>query len=107
MKPTAADPEAARQEVEAIRASGVFTASSRQAKLLEYRLNKTLQGKTDDFKEYTIAVELLQKPARFDQHSDALVRVEAHRLRLRRKPQRYYETAGQDHDFRVELPPGQ
>jgi len=105
MSRTTADPDSARHEVQAILASGVFTASSRQARLLEYLFDKVLQGKTDDLKEYTIAVELFQKPKTFDQHSDATVRVEAHRLR--KKLQKYYETAGQDHNLRVVLPPGQ
>ncbi len=97
--------ERARQELTAVLGSGVFGPSSRQAKLLEYLFEKVAEDRTGDLKEYTIAVELFQKPADFDQHSDATVRVEAHRLR--KKLQKYYETAGKDHDFRILLPAGQ
>jgi len=97
--------DAAKGEVEAILASGVLNSSSRQAKLLEYLFDKLAHGHAEEVKEYTIAVELFQKTANFDQHSDATVRVEAHRLR--RKLQHYYETAGRDHEWRLLLPAGQ
>lgn len=99
------DAAAARREVDAILSSGIVSSSSRQARLLEYLFSKLERGELADLKEYTIAVDLFQKPADFDQHSDATVRVEAHRLR--KKLEKYYATDGLDHPLRVVLPPGQ
>lgn len=97
--------EDARREIDAILGSGILSPASRQAKLLKYLFEKLVQGRAADLKEYTIAVELFNKPPSFDQHEDATVRVEAHRLR--KKLQKYYETVGQPHEFHVVLPPGQ
>ncbi|MDR3717452.1 MAG: malectin domain-containing carbohydrate-binding protein [Bryobacteraceae bacterium] len=97
--------EQARREIDAVLSSGIIGSSSRQARLLEYLFSKLSHGDLDDLKEYTIAVDLFDKPANFDQHSDATVRVEAHRLR--RKLEKYYATEGRDHALRVLLPPGQ
>jgi hypothetical protein len=105
LKGVAGNLEAARREIDAILASGLFSPASRQAKLLEYLFEKLAQGQAADLKEYTVAVELFNKPASFDQHTDATVRVEAHRLR--KKLQKYYETAGRDHELQVTLPSGQ
>ena len=97
--------EDARREIDAILSSGVIAESSRQAKLLQYLFLKLRDGESAGLKEYTIAVDLFQKPADFDQHSDATVRVEAHRLR--KKLEKYYVTVGQDHPLRIALPAGQ
>jgi hypothetical protein len=105
MPPPPYDAAAARREVDVILNSGIVSSSSRQARLLEYLFSKLERGELADLKEYTIAVDLFQKPADFDQHSDATVRVEAHRLR--KKLEKYYATEGLDHPLRVVLPPGQ
>jgi hypothetical protein len=96
--------EDARLEIEAILDSGVFARSSRQGKLLEYLFQKMLSGEAADLKEYRIAVEVLDKPEEFDPHTDATVRVEAHRLR--KKLEKFYETSGRDHAIHVTLPAG-
>jgi hypothetical protein len=96
--------EEARLELQAILDSGLFSPSARQAKLLEYLFEKFTQGKEADLKEYTIAVELFEKPQDFDQHADATVRVEAHRLR--KKLEKYYQTTGRDSRWRMTLPAG-
>jgi hypothetical protein len=104
MQKLACSVEDARLEVEAVLNSGVFTRSSRQARLLEYLFEKMLTGEAADLKEYTIAVEVFGKPEDFDQHTDATVRVEAHRLR--KKLQKYYDTSGRDRPLQVALPAG-
>jgi hypothetical protein len=104
MQKLACSVEDARSEIEEILNSGVFTRSSRQARLLEYLFEKMLTGEAADLKEYTIAVEVFGKPEDFDQHTDATVRVEAHRLR--KKLQKYYDTSGRDRPLQVALPAG-
>ncbi len=95
----------ARREIRAILQSGIFAPSSRQAMLLEYLFNTMAEGRAADLKEFTVAVELFHKSVDFDSHTDATVRVEAHRLR--KKLEKYYETVGRDSRMRVVLPPGQ
>lgn len=97
--------DVARREVQAIIGSGIFAPSSRQAMLLEYLFNKVVEGRATDLKEFTVAVELFHKPLDFNSHSDATVRVEAHRLR--KKLEKYYETFGRRSELRVVLPAGQ
>jgi hypothetical protein len=102
---TPADLDDARREIQAIIGSGIFAPSSRLAMLLEYLFNMLMAGRVGDLKESTLAVELFHKPVSFDSHSDATVRVEAHRLR--KKLEKYYETYGRDSELRVVLPVGQ
>src|SRR5260370_32346360 len=79
-------------EVRAIRSSHAFAQSRRHAKLLEYLCNKVLLGQQDEIKESTIALEIFGRTWEFDEKKDAIVRVEAHRLRKRLA--KYYETEG-------------
>ena len=72
-----------RAEVEHLLSSGMFQRAPLLARLLTYICEKTLSGQADEVKEYNIAVEALGRPADFDQRRDAIVRVEAHRLRKR------------------------
>jgi len=95
----------ARREVRAILNSGIFAPTSRQALLLEYLFKKVVDGHAAELKEFTVALELFHKTAEFDSHTDATVRVEAHRLR--KKIEKYYETVGRDSKLRVTLPLGQ
>ena len=97
--------EDARREVQAVINSGFFAPSSRQAKLLEYLFDKVADGRAAELKEFTVAMELFHKPVDFDSHSDATVRVEAHRLR--KKLEKYYETVGRHSELRAVLPAGQ
>lgn len=85
--------------------SGIFAPSSRQAMLLAYLFDKVVEGRAAELKEFTVAVELFHKSLDFDSHSDATVRVEAHRLR--KKLEKYYETFGRDSQLRAALPAGQ
>jgi hypothetical protein len=63
-----------------------------------------LEGSTEDVKEYQIGVDVLGRPPSFDPTEDAAARVEAHRLRKRLRE--YYETEGQTHSLRIEVPLG-
>jgi hypothetical protein len=105
MRGTGPSVDVARREVQAIISSGIFAPSSRQAMLLEYLFNKVVEGRATDLKEFSVAVDLFHKPLSFDSHSDATVRVEAHRLR--KKLEKYYETFGRHSELRVVLPAGQ
>ncbi len=105
-KPQQTDPyRAERAELEALLASDIFARAPRLAQILSYVCEKYFQGQIDQIREYNIAVEALGRPANFDQKEDAIVRVEAHRLRKRL--QQYYEQEGAGHRIQIAIPPGQ
>jgi hypothetical protein len=93
-----------RAEVEHLLSSGMFQRAPLLARLLTYVCEKRLSGQADELKEYNIAVEALGRPADFDQRRDAIVRVEAHRLRKRLDA--YYEGEGACRPVRILLPAG-
>jgi hypothetical protein len=93
-----------QEEIRAVTHSGVFTQSSRHTKLLGYLCNKVLLGTEDEIKESTIALEVFDRPPSFDDKKDAIVRVEAHRLRQRLA--KYYATEGAHDRLIIELVPG-
>jgi hypothetical protein len=85
-------------------ASNVFSRSPTIAQMLKYICEQHFGGQGRDVKEYNIAVEALGRPADFDQSRDAIVRVEAHRLRKRL--QDYYGGPGAGHQIQIVVPPG-
>jgi hypothetical protein len=104
MQPTT-DTAPERLELAALLASGIFGRAPNLALVLNYICTKYFDGTAEQIKEYNIAVEALGRPADFDQRSDSIVRVEAHRLRKRLRE--YYEGDGATHAVQIEIPPGQ
>jgi hypothetical protein len=100
------DREKARGELEAVMASQIFDRAPNLGILLRYVCGKYFDGKTDEIKEYNVAVEAFGRPAEFDKRRDSIVRVEAHRLR-KRLQQYYEEEDGATHELRIEIPSGQ
>jgi hypothetical protein len=94
-----------KAELEALFASGIFSRAPGLALLLSYVCTKYFEGRSDQIKEYNIAVEALGRPPDFDQKRDSIVRVEAYRLRKRLAE--YYEGEGASHRIRIALPSGQ
>jgi hypothetical protein len=95
--------EAERREFDAVTAA--LTNSSRLLRLFLYIGEKYFQGQTERLHEYDIATEVFgRSKSTFNPGEDAIVRVEAHRLRKRLKE--YYEGEGRDHPVQVSLPPG-
>src|SRR5579859_4178954 len=92
----------ATSELEAVLASAAFTRSPRLARLLSYLCTKFLAGEADQIKEYSIGVEVLQRPPSFDPASDAGARVEVHRLR--RRLEKYYASEGASRKLRIVIP---
>lgn len=92
-----------RRELEAIAAT--LGNSSRLLRLITYIGEKYFQGETDKLREYNIATEVFGRSrSTFNAGEDAIVRVEAHRLRKRMKE--YYEGEGKDHLIHVSIPAG-
>jgi len=93
-----------RRELEAVLASPAFARSARLEKLLSYLCEKYFAGDAEAIKEYNIGVEALGRRASFDPSSDAIARVEVHRLR--RKLREYYEDEGAAHPIQITIPVG-
>jgi Malectin domain len=95
--------EEERRELEAIAAT--LGNSSRLLRLITYIGEKYFQGKTDKLHEYDIATEVFGRSKdTFNAGEDAIVRVEAHRLRKRLTE--YYAGEGKDHPIHLSIPPG-
>jgi TolB-like protein len=98
-------PEAdVRAEVDRILASKGFTAAGRLSRLLRYVVEKTLAGEADRLKEYAVGIEVFDRNASYDPRLDAIVRVEAGRLRSRLDE--YYNGEGAASPIRISLPRG-
>jgi adenylate cyclase len=94
----------ARAALERILASRCFQQAGRASDFLRFVVEQTLAGNGQRLKGYTIGVEVFGRPADFDAQSDALVRVEAGRLR--RRLVEYYADEGSSDTVRIELPRG-
>ena len=81
-----------RAALERILASRCFQQAGRASHFLRFVVEQTLAGGGQRLKGYTIGVEVFGRPADFDAQSDALVRVEAGRLR--RRLVEYYASEG-------------
>ena len=92
-----------RRELDAVIAS--LSNSSRLARLLTYIGDKYFEEATEKLHEYDLATEVFgRSKSTFNPGEDAIVRVEAHRLRKRLKE--YYEGEGKDHPIQISFPPG-
>jgi hypothetical protein len=94
----------ARSCLDRILASPCFVQSERQQRFLKFIVSETLAGHTDRLKGYTIAIEVFDRDVNFDPGIDAIVRVEA--ARLRAKLREYYDREGRTDPVRFELPKG-
>ena len=96
--------ETERQECEWLLTSGVLGRSGNLARVLKYICEEYFQGKADQTKEYTIAVEALGRRSDFDPHTDPIVRVTIHSLRKRLIE--IYQNEGQTRTVRLVIPLG-
>ncbi len=94
-----------RSEVDAVLRSGIFEKAPRLEKFFLYICRLHFEGRADEIKEYSIALEALGRSSDFDPKKDSIVRVEAHRLRKRLEE--YYRSAGANDEIRIAIPNGQ
>lgn len=81
-----------------------FISSVRLCRFFTHIVNRTLHGDLDSLKEYSIAVEVFDRTSEYDPNIDAIVRVEARRLRAKLKE--YYEGPGRNDRVLIALRPG-
>jgi len=85
-------------------ASGIFSSSQRLSRFLRFVVESTIQGKTDELKEYAIGIEVFEKPSDFDPRIDPVVRVQASKLRS--KLLEYYNSDGRGDKVAISIPKG-
>jgi len=81
-----------------------FISSPRLCRFLTHIVNRTIHGDLDSLKEFSIAVEVFDRTSEYDPNIDAIVRVEARRLRAKLKE--YYEGLGRNDAVLIGLRPG-
>ena len=81
-----------RTEAEAVLCDAVFRRSPVLSKLLRYLVEETANGRGDTLKSYSVAVEVLGRPASFDCATDSSARV--HMVRLRKALENQYALHG-------------
>ncbi|MBL8215057.1 MAG: PD40 domain-containing protein [Bryobacterales bacterium] len=84
--------------------SSVFAPSPRLCRFLRFIVERSAAGRRDELKESLIGVQVFDRTPGYDTKSDAIVRVEARRLRA--KLDEYYEGPGQADTVRFSMPKG-
>jgi len=93
-----------RKTLERVLASNTFSRSERARHLLRYLVEREQAGQADRLKGFAIAVDVFGKDADFDPSTDAVVRVQAGRLRD--LLQQYSVAEGASDPLRIVIPRG-
>ncbi len=92
------------EQIQKIFSCPAFSVSEILRRFLTYITKETLAGRSNTIKEYTIAVNVLNKPASFKPQQDAIVRI--HAGRLRRALHYYYKESGEADKIELTIPKG-
>ncbi|UVK40883.1 hypothetical protein LHFGNBLO_002415 [Mesorhizobium sp. AR10] len=95
---------AVRETLERLLASETFGRSERARKLLRYLVEREQAGEADRLKGFSIAMDVFGKDGDFDPSTDAVVRVQAGRLR--ELLQHYFANEGVAEPVRIAIPRG-
>jgi adenylate cyclase len=94
-----------REQLARVVNSPAFIPSARLCRFLTHIVNRAIDGDPDSLKEFSIAMEVFDRAADYDPNIDAIVRVEARRLRSKLKA--YYEDGpGRSDPVLIGLRPG-
>ena len=96
--------EAVQEQLCKILRSPLFARSAQMAKLLEFLVEETLKGNSENLKGYVIAIDVLGRRESFDPKLSTIVRSEARRLR--EKLAVYYRGEGENDPLEITLPKG-
>jgi hypothetical protein len=91
-------------QLERILASPTFATAKSATRFLRYVVEETLAGRGDQIKEYAVGTAVFDRGDAFDPRMDAVVRVEATRLRNRLRD--YHQLEGLADAVSIELPKG-
>ena len=92
------------QQLQRVLDSPEFDGTKAQRAFLQYVVEKTIQGKSDEIKGYSVATDVFGRSKDFDQNIDPIVSIQANKLR--RSLERYYLTAGKYDAIRIDIPKG-
>ncbi len=98
------DAELVEHQLASILASPHFKSAKQMQNFLQYIVRKTLAGKGENLKQYTIAVETLGFPVDFDSDTNPVVRIMAGRVRDRLE--KYYDNEGVNDPLVITVPKG-
>jgi TolB-like protein/Flp pilus assembly protein TadD len=93
---------AIRDQLSTVLDSVLFAHAERLGRFLRFVVDETLGGRADRLNQYAIAIDVFDRDETFDPAIDAIVRVEAGRLRS--KLLEYYDELGRNDAIRIELP---
>ena len=96
--------ESVRAQLARILSSQPFSNAPSLSRFLRYVVEHTLDGNTEELKEYSLGVEVFGRGEAFDPRTDTIVRVQARRLRSKLKD--YYDAEGKTDPIVIELPKG-
>jgi len=95
---------AVEEQLERIFRNPHFTESAILRKFLSFIVQETIHGRSNCLKEYTIAINVLEKPLTFNPQENGIVRI--HAGRLRRALDQYYNEMGSEDDVVITIPKG-
>jgi TolB-like protein len=96
--------KAIEQQLDRILTDPLFAESKILKRFLGFVVNETLEGNSNRLKEYTIAVNVLDKPRDFKPQENGIVRI--HAGRLRRALSHFYEETGAQDEIQISIPKG-
>jgi hypothetical protein len=98
------NPADVRTALDTILQSETFARSERSRELLKYIVERDLEGQSDRLKGFAIALDVFDREDNFDPSTDAVVRVQAGRLRDLLET--YYGGEGASAPVRITIPRG-
>ena len=93
-----------REQLARLLDSSVFRSSRRYPGLLQFIVERTLDGQTEQLKERTLGVQVFGRRADYDTNQDPIVRVSA--AEIRKRIAQYYHEPGRETELRIDLPLG-
>src|SRR6266567_2780775 len=96
--------EHVRIQLQKISTSARFANSHKLTHFLRLVVEESLAGRGDQIKEYSVGVEIYNRPQGYDPRVDATVRVEA--TKLRKRLSEYYAGEGQNDPVLITIPKG-
>ncbi len=89
-------------QIERLMAVPAFASSQRRVRLLRYLVERGFSGEPERVNEYSIGVDVFEKPPSFDPRIESIVRTEVGRLR--QKLREYYAGEGKADKVVIEIP---
>jgi adenylate cyclase len=99
-----APPDEVRAQIERILCSQTLSGSDQLKRLLRLVVERTLDGQPELLKEYSLGLDVFQRPPDYDPKVDPIVRVQAGRLRS--KLIEYYASEGAHDSLVIRIPKG-